>query len=94
MDDIIIDARFCSWYKPNPEQTGFRPKQGYLQLFMLLLLIQCASEEDKELYTGFLNYDFDFANRANILADLMKSGCGSNMVRPGKVIFVSHHRDF
>ena len=32
---------------------------------------------------GFMDYEkaFDFANRANIVSDLMKKGCGHNMVR-------------
>ena len=62
--DIIIDIQFCSWYNPNLKQAGFRAKQGcLLQLFMLLLLIQFPDEKDKELYTGFLDYEkaFDFA---------------------------------
>ena len=38
--DILIDERFCSWYRPNNEQAGFRAKQGcLLQIFMLILLI-------------------------------------------------------
>ena len=82
--DIIIDERFCSWYMPNSEQAGFRPKQGCsLQIFMLLLLIQYSSEKEKDLLVGFMDYEkaFDYANRANIISDLMKKGCGHNMVR-------------
>ena len=82
--DIIIDIRFTSWYTPNYEQAGFRPRQGcLLQLFMLLILIQFASEKKKDLFVGFMDYEkaFDFTNRASIISNLIESGCGSFLTR-------------
>ena len=48
---------------------------------MLTLLIQYSKEQRKELYVGFTDFEkaFDFSNRANILSDLMKKGCGSKL---------------
>ena len=30
--DIMINNRLNKWYKPNPQQAGFRPGQGCLML--------------------------------------------------------------
>ena len=82
--DIIIDIRFCAWYKPNREQAGFRPGQGcLLQLFMLILLIKYSKANKKNLLVGFLDYEkaFDYANRYGIISDLMKKGCGKNFTK-------------
>ena len=80
--DIIIDIRFCSWYTPNKEQAAGKRGQGCpLQIFMLLLLIDYSRENGKDLYVGFLDYEkaFDYANRAGILSDMMRQGCGSTL---------------
>ena len=38
LNDTIMDNRFRCWYVPNPEQSGFRPKQGcLLPLFSLVI---------------------------------------------------------
>ena len=79
--DIMIDVRFCSWYTPNKEQAAGKKEQGCpLQIFMLLLMIDYSREKGKDLFVGFLDYEkaFDFANRAGILSDMIKKGCGSN----------------
>ena len=82
--DIIIDERFKSWYTPNYEQAGCRDLQGCpFQLFMMIILIHYARENGIDLYVGFMDYEkaYDYANRANIISDLMKDGCSSAMVR-------------
>ena len=82
--DIIIDERFKSWYSPNYEQAGCRDLKGCpFQLFMMIILIHYARENGIDLYVGFMDYEkaYDYANRANIISDLMKDGCSSAMVR-------------
>ena len=50
---------------------------------MVLLLIQYSKENGKDLDVGFMDFEkaFDFSNRANIIFDLMKKGCGNAMTR-------------
>lgn len=82
--DIIIDERFKSWYKPNPEQAGFRKLQGcILQLFTLFLLLDWASYRDHDLFIGLLDYEkaFDFVNRYRLINDLVDEGADRNLVR-------------
>ena len=82
--DIMIDERFCSWFKLNKEQAAGTKGQGYpLQIFMLLLVIDYAKQKGKDLYIGFLDYEkaFDFANRAGMISDLMKNECGSKFTK-------------
>ena len=77
--DTIIDNRFVVWYKPNPEQSGFRALQGcLLALFVLIILIVYCKEHGKNLFVGFLDYEkaFDYANRGKIIQDLMDANCG------------------
>ena len=81
--DIMVDIRFCSWYRPNREQAAGKKEQGCpLQIFMLFLVIDYSRENNKDLFVGFLDYEkaFDYANRAGILSDMMKKGCGTNLV--------------
>ena len=41
--DIMLDNRFKEWYKINPEQAGFREKQGCLiQIFSIYLMNELA----------------------------------------------------
>ena len=73
--DIIIDERFCAWYKPNYEQAGFRPRQGcLLQIFMMFVLICYSKEYNKDLYMGLMDYTkaFDYTNRAKLVSNLME----------------------
>ena len=82
--DIIIDERFRTWYTPNFEQAGGREGQGCpFQLFMMIILIHYAKENGIDLYVGFMDYEkaYDYANRANIVSDLMRDGCSGAMVR-------------
>ena len=82
--DTIMDNRFRSWPTPNPEQSGFRAKQGcLLPLFNLMLLISFCKEVGRSLFVGFLDFEkaFDFVNRAILLCDLMKFGCGKRYLR-------------
>ena len=50
---------------------------------MMIILIHYARENGIDLYVGFMDYEkaYDYANRANIISDLMKDGCSSAMVR-------------
>jgi hypothetical protein len=50
---------------------------------MMIILIQYSKEHGIDLYVGFMDYEkaYDYANRANIVADLMKDGCSGAMVR-------------
>ena len=67
-----------TWFVPNKEQAS-KPKQGCpLQIFMLFLLIDYSAENEKNLFVGFLDYEkaFDYVNRAGIISQLMKDGCG------------------
>ncbi len=90
--DIIIDRRFCSWYTPNREQAAGKKEQGCpLQIFMLILMIDYSREKEKDLYIGFLDYEkaFDYANRAGILTDFMKDGCGSKFTKAISNMFMT-----
>ena len=82
--DIMVDERFCSWFKTNREQAAGTKGQGCpLQIFMLLLVIDYARQKGKDLFIGFLDYEkaFDFANRAGLVSDLMKNECGSKFTK-------------
>ena len=82
--DTIIDQRFNLWYMPNYQQAGFRPGQGcLLQIFSLVLLIIYSKEMGKNLFVGFMDFEkaFDYTNRANIISDLMRKGCGKYLTR-------------
>ena len=82
--DIIIDERFCAWYKPNYEQAGFRPRQGcLLQIFMMFVLIYYSKEYNKDLYMGLMDYTkaFDYTNTAKLVSNLMEKGCGKLFVQ-------------
>lgn len=89
--DIILDLRFFSWYKRR-EQAGFRPGQGcLLQIFLLLLLIGHSKKTKKNFLVGFPDYAkaFDFANRAGIVSNLMRSGCGKQFVKAITAMFAT-----
>ena len=61
-----------------------RKGQGCLfQIFILTLLIYFSKENDKNLFVAFMDYQkaLDFANRRNIISDLMKKGCGSQLTK-------------
>ena len=82
--DIMIDIRFCSWFRPNKEQAAGKRGQGCpLQIFMLLLVIDYSREKNKDLFVGFLDYEkaYDYANRAGILTNMMENECGSNLTK-------------
>ena len=82
--DALLDNRFSQWYMPNYEQAGFRPKQGcLLPIFTLVVLIIFCKEHGKNLFVGFLDYAkaFDYANRAQLIRDLMDKGCGKAFLR-------------
>lgn len=76
--DIIIDERFRAWFHPNPEQASCKGQGCLFQLFLLMMLIDYSKEKKKELFVGFMDYEkaFDFANRAEIINDLIRRGCG------------------
>jgi hypothetical protein len=76
--DIMIDERFRAWFHPNPEQASCAGQGCLFQLFLLIMLIDYSKEKKKELFVGFMDYEkaFDFANRAEIINDLIKKGCG------------------
>ena len=82
--DTIVDNRFIVWYKPNPEQAGFRALQGCLiPLFILIMLIVYCRENKKNLFVGFLDYEkaFDYANRGQLILDLVNQNCGKTFVK-------------
>ena len=82
--DGIMQNRFSNWYVPNREQAGFRSGQGcLLQIFVVFLLIDYAKEKKRNLLIGFMDYAkaFDYANRAHIITDLMKNGCGKRFLQ-------------
>ena len=82
--DTIITNRFNSVYKPNKERSGFRELQGCdFQWFFVVLLLETAREEQKDLYLLLVDYEkaFDFANRATIVKDMMKHNMGDTFVR-------------
>jgi len=81
----IMDNRFRCWFAPNPEQSGFRAKQGcLLPLFALIIMIIFCKENKRNLFVGFLDFEkaFDYVNRAQLLRDLMSKGCGTRYLRP------------
>ena len=80
--DSIITQRFAKWYVPNKEQSGFRKGQGcLLPLFSIMMLFAYAHVKNEQFYVGFMDYEkaFDYANRALIIKDLIKKGCGKNI---------------
>ena len=82
--DIIIDERFCAWYKPNYEQVGFLSRQGcLLQIFMMFIHIYYSKEYNKDLYMGLMGYTkaFDYTNRVKLVSNLMGKGCGKLFVK-------------
>ena len=82
--DGIMQNRFSNWYVPNREQAGFRSGQVcLLQIFVVFLLIDYAKEKKRNLLIGFMDYAkaFDYANRAHIITDLMKNGCGKRFLQ-------------
>ena len=82
--DNIIENRLSNWYKPNYQQAGFRKGQGcLLQIFVLTLLIHYSKNNKKNLFVAFMDYEkaFDYANRMNIISDLMVKGCGSQLTK-------------
>ena len=76
--DIIIDMRFAKWYRTNPEQASQSGQGCLLQIFLLNMLIVYSKEAKKELYVGFLDFEkaYDYVNRANVIREMMKNGCG------------------
>ena len=82
--DIMLFNRFNSWYTPNVEQAGFRPKQGCIfQIFAVYVVMEYLKSIDKCLYVCFLDYEkaFDYVNRANIINHLKRKGAGAKYVK-------------
>ena len=82
--DIVIDERFKSWFKPNPEQAGFRKLQGcIIQLFALFLLLDWTRYKGYDLFIGLLDYEkaFDFVKRYPLIMDLIDKRADRNLVR-------------
>ena len=82
--DIVIDERLKCWFKPNPEQAGFRKSQGcVLQLFALFLLLDWTGYREETLYIGLLDYEkaFDFVNRYRLINDLVDNGADRDLVK-------------
>ena len=89
--DNIIERRFNSWYTPNYHQAGFRKGQGcLLQIFLLTLLIKFSKSNNKDLFVAFMDYEkaFDYANRMNIICDLISKGCGCQMTKAIANIYI------
>ena len=81
--DIMLNNRLKTWYTPNKEQAGFRPKQGCLvQIFVLYLLIELANSVKSTIYIGFMDYEkaFDFTNRADIIQHLISNNAGTRFI--------------
>ena len=90
--DIMIDNRFKTWYKINPEQAGFRERQGcIIQLFGIYLTIKLAKSFNKDIFIGFIDYEkaFDYTNRPDIIKYLMAKKDGSIFT---KAIANMYHR--
>ena len=82
--DIIMNNRFSQWYRPNPEQAGFRAGQGcLLQIFSLMILMDMAKILKRDLFVGLIDYEkaFDFVNRARLICDMMNCGIGSRFLK-------------
>ena len=81
--DIIIDMWFANWFKPNPEQASQAGQGCLLQIFLLMILIVYAREKKKDLFVGFLDFEkaYDYGNRAEVVRDMMKKGCGKFLTR-------------
>ena len=85
-----MDNRFTLWYIPNCEQSGYRKLQGcLLPLFILVMLIVYCKEHGRNLFIGFLDYEkaFDYANRGQIILDLIDNGCGKTFVQAVSKMF-------
>ena len=84
MFDVIINARFGSWYIPNREQAGFREEQGcLLQILALLMLIDLSKRLKKDMVIGVIDYEkaFDFTNRFPLFHDMMDKQFGKRFVQ-------------
>ena len=82
--DIMLDNRFKCWYQINPQQAGFREKQGcIIQLFAIYLLIELANSVNESIFIGFIDYEkaFDYTSRFQIVKDLMIKNAGSAFTR-------------
>ena len=82
--DIMLDNRFKCWYKTNPQQAGFREKQGCIvQLVAIYLLIELANSVNESIFIGFIDYEkaFDYTSRFQIDKDLMIKNAGSAFTR-------------
>lgn len=56
--DLFLNKQFCDWYTPNPEQGGFRKKQGcFIQIFSLFTKIELAKCLNKSLFICLLDFD-------------------------------------
>ena len=77
---------------PNREQAGFRKSQGgLLQVFAVMVLISYAKNKNKDLMIIFMDYAkaFDYANRANIISDLISNRCGKKFTEAIAKMFES-----
>ena len=84
MYDIVLNNRFCNWYKPNPQQAGFRKGQGCIvHIFSLLLQIDLSKHLNRDLFVALFDYEkaFDYVNRPTLIQDLVKHGIGSRFTK-------------
>ena len=79
----MIDEIFRKSFHPNPEQASCANQGCLFQLFLLIMSIEYSKEKKKDLFVGFMDYEkaFDYANRAGIINDLIKNGCGKNFTK-------------
>ena len=67
---LMMNMRFCNWYKPNIGQAGFREGQGCLvQIVTIYLLLDFSVTNNQDLFIIYMDYEkaFDFVNRALLL---------------------------
>ena len=84
LDDMVLAARFVSWYTPRLKQAGAQKGRGCEeQILSVRLLIDIAKKTRKELYECFMDYQkaYDRVNRNRLLCMLDKKGCGTRYLR-------------
>ena len=74
---------FCSRYKPNSEQAGYRKGQVcVIQLFGLLIIIHYVKCLGKDVFIGLLDFEkaFDYTNRELLIKRLITDSIGKKMI--------------